>query len=63
MNSYPDLTLLVATEYQREMIANADRFRVLSQARRARQGRRTGRRQAGVSAPAGTLAPCAPAAV
>jgi hypothetical protein len=62
MNTYPELTLLVTTEYQRELIAHAEQYRLLSQARRARRARRTGRRQAGVSASAGTLTPCAPAA-
>jgi hypothetical protein len=63
MYSYPEMTLLVATEYQRELMADAERYRLLSQARRARRARRAAREPAGVSAPAGTLAPCAPAAV
>jgi hypothetical protein len=62
MNSYPELTLLVATKYQRELVAHADEYRMLSQARRARRSRRAARRAAGMSATAGTLAPCAPAA-
>lgn len=63
MNSYPELTLLLANEHQRELVEHAEQYRLLSQARRARRARRASRRQAGVSAPAGTLAPCAPAAV
>lgn len=63
MNTYAEMTLLVATEYQRELIAQAEQHRLLTQARRARRARRAQRRQAGMSAPAGTLAPCAPAAV
>jgi hypothetical protein len=62
MYSYPEMTLLVATEYQRERIAHAEQYRLLSRARRARRGRRGDRRQPEVSASAGTLAPCAPAA-
>ena len=60
MYSYAEMTLLVATEYQRELIAHADQYRLLQRARRAQ---RAGRRRAAESAPAGTLAPCAPAAV
>jgi hypothetical protein len=63
MYSYPELTLLVATEYQRALIADAEQHRLLSQVRRSRRARRASRRAAAVSAPAGNLAPCVPAAV
>lgn len=72
MYSSAEMTLLIATEYQRERIADAERYRVLTQARRARRGRRgrqdrqdrqDHRRRVEMSACAGSLAPCAPAAV
>jgi hypothetical protein len=60
MYSSPELTMLVATEYQRSRVADADRYRLLQ---RALRSRRAGRRTAKHEARAGTLAPCAPAAV
>lgn len=66
MYSSAEMTLLIATEYQRERIADAERYRVLTQARRARRGRQDRqdhRRRVEMSACAGSLAPCAPAAV
>ncbi|HEY8472991.1 MAG TPA: hypothetical protein VIL37_10210 [Natronosporangium sp.] len=62
MNGYPDLTLMLASEYQRELTATAEQYRLLRRARRARRAARLGRRRGGMSDPAGTLAPCAPAA-
>jgi hypothetical protein len=57
MYGNPDLVMLVATEYQRTRIAEADRFRLLARARRARRaGRDGGRRRASHEARAGTLA-------
>jgi hypothetical protein len=60
MYSSPELTMLVATEYQRSLVADADQYRLLARARRLR---RAGRRTARHEARAGTLAPCAPAVV
>lgn len=63
MYSSPELTMLVATEYQRSRVAEADRFRLLARARRSERGSRRGRRPASHEARAGTLTTCAPAAV
>jgi hypothetical protein len=60
MYSSPELTMLVATEYQRSRVAEADQYRLLARVRRAR---RASRRTASHEARAGTLASCAPAAV
>jgi hypothetical protein len=58
MYSSPELTMLVATEYHRTRVAEAEQYRLLARARRVR---RAHRRTAGHEARAGTLAACAPA--
>lgn len=55
MYGNPEMTMLVATEYQRSRVAEADRFRLLARARRSRRGRNSGR-PASHEARAGTLA-------
>lgn len=60
MLNHPDLLLSLARDRQRELVAEADRARLLSVARAARRGRKMPavRRRAG-----GTLAACDPSAV
>jgi hypothetical protein len=68
---YPDLLLIVANDRRRELIADADRRRLLSLAREARRERTDAAKAARVSQshgrhlvargqPAGTLAACGP---
>jgi hypothetical protein len=60
MFTNPDLLLALANDHHRELVAEADRERLLSIARLARRARKAttvrGR-------PAGTLRPCEPSAV
>jgi hypothetical protein len=53
----PDLMLAVAHDRNRELIADADRYRLLTLARRARRARKA---PAVRGEPAGTLALCEP---
>lgn len=62
MFSSPELTMLVATEYQRARVAEADKYRLLSLARRNRRSNRASQQATNHEARAGTLAACAPAA-
>jgi hypothetical protein len=62
MFTHPELFLLLAHDTASALRAEADRQRLLTAARRARQARRGHRRRAAASAPASTLAPCAPTA-
>jgi hypothetical protein len=68
---YPDFLLIVAKDRQRELIAEADRRRLLSLARRARRERAeaayaprgsqsSGKARVARGQPAGTLAACGP---
>jgi hypothetical protein len=73
---YPDLLMVVAKDRHRELIADADRRRLLSLARRARRERteaanaarvaqgvsaaRDGKHRVARGQPAGTLAACGP---
>jgi hypothetical protein len=57
MSMYPDLLLDLAKDRQRELIAEADRTRLLSIARRASRARKA---PAVRGQPAGTLASCEP---
>jgi hypothetical protein len=59
---HPDLLLVLANDRHRELVAEADRGRLLSIAREARRARRA-RKSPGVRGrPTGTLAPCEPSA-
>ena len=60
MNS--DLLLAQAHDHQRELIAEADRARLLTVARVARRARRAGKAAAVRGQPTGTLASCEPSA-
>ncbi|MEV6597786.1 hypothetical protein AB0M36_13055 [Actinoplanes sp. NPDC051346] len=60
MLTHPDLLLALANHRHRELIAEADRWRLLDSARRARRARKT---PAVRGRPAGTLASCEPSAV
>ena len=60
MMIHQELLLDLAKDRQRELIAEADRARVLSIARRARRARKA---RAARGQPAGTLASCEPSAV
>jgi hypothetical protein len=62
MLMHPDLLLDLAKDRRRELIAEADRGRLLTIARRARQARRAGKAQAVRGQPTGTLASCDPSA-
>lgn len=56
----PDMLLAQAHQRQRELIVEADRYRLLALAKRARRARRArgARRAAAVSVPAVTVEPC-----
>jgi hypothetical protein len=56
---HPDLMLTLANDRHRELIAEADRQRLLTSARRARRARKA---QAVRGQPTGTLASCEPIA-
>jgi hypothetical protein len=56
---HPDLLLILANDHHRQLIAEADRRRVLTSARAARRARRT---PAVRGQPTGTLASCEPSA-
>jgi hypothetical protein len=61
----PETMLVLAQERQRELIAEADQYRVLRAARRVRRARGAHRAEivaAAPARPAGTLAPCEPRA-
>jgi hypothetical protein len=60
MLMHPEMLLVMANDHHRELIAEADRSRLLSRARRARQDRRTTAVRAQST---GTLASCEPSAV
>ena len=57
MLMHPDLMLILANDRQRELIAEADRERLLTIARTARRARKTA---AARGRPTGTLASCEP---
>jgi hypothetical protein len=59
MLMHPDLMLVLANERHRELIAEADRARLLAGARQARRARKA---SAPRRAPTGTLASCEPSA-
>jgi hypothetical protein len=56
---HPDLLMVLTNEHQRELIADADRGRLLTTARRARRSRRAGKAPVR-GQPTGTLASCEP---
>jgi hypothetical protein len=60
MMIHRDLMMDLANEHRRDLIADADRARVLSMAREARRSRKS---RAARGQPAGTLATCGPSAV
>lgn len=61
MTMHPSLLLALANDRHRELIAEADRGRLLAVARAARVGRRARRARAARGQPAGSLASCEPA--
>lgn len=60
MLTHPDLALSMADDRRRELVAEADRERLLSVARRARRARRARPGALVRGQPAGTLASCEP---
>jgi hypothetical protein len=62
MMMYPDMLLAHAKDRQRELIAEADRERLLTIALRARRARRARKPTAVRGQPTGTLASCEPSA-
>ena len=60
MLNHPDLMLNLAHDRHRELVAEADRERLLSLARLARRARKA---RSARGRPAGTLASCEPSAV
>jgi hypothetical protein len=60
MLMHPDLVLAMAHDRHRELVAEADRERLLSVARRARRGRHARKAAPVRGQPAGTLASCEP---
>ena len=62
MLMHPDLMLALANDRQRELIAEADRERLLTIARAAREARRARKAPAVRGQPTGTLASCEPSA-
>jgi len=60
MLMHADLMLNLANERHRELVAEAEKRRVLGSARKARKARKA---RAVRGRPAGTLAPCEPSAV
>ena len=60
MLMHSDLMLNFANERQREMIAEAERSRLLTRAREARRGRKARKVVRGQPAGAGTLSSCDP---
>jgi hypothetical protein len=63
MLMHPDIMLPLAHERHRELVAEAERSRLLAMARAARWGRTARKAPAVRGRPAGTLAPCEPSAV
>ena len=59
---HPDVLLDLAYDRRRELIAEADRSRLLTIARVARRSRRAGKAPAVRGQPTGTLASCDPSA-
>jgi hypothetical protein len=62
MLMHPDTMLVLANDHRRELIAEADRERLLTSARRARRVRRARKALAVRGQPTGTLASCEPSA-
>ena len=59
---HPDVLLDLAYDRQRELIAEADRSRLLTIAREARRSRRAGKAPAVRGQPTGSLRSCEPSA-
>jgi hypothetical protein len=63
MLMHPDMLLVLANDRHREVIAEADRRRLLTSARLTRRARRAARQASVVRGqPTGTLASCEPSA-
>jgi hypothetical protein len=62
MLMHPDLMLALANDRHRELIAEADRGRLLTSARLTRRARRASKASAVRGQPTGTLASCEPSA-
>jgi hypothetical protein len=60
---HPDMLLVLANDRHRELIAEADRRRLLSSARVTRRARRARKASAVRGQPTSTLASCEPSAV
>lgn len=58
MFTHPEMIMDLANERHRELIAEADRYRLINSARENRHSRRDRKNQKEVSDPAGTLAEC-----
>lgn len=57
---HPDTVMALANEHRRELIAEADRYRLLASALRIRREQDRERKAAARARPAGTLAACGP---
>ncbi|MEV6851784.1 hypothetical protein [Actinoplanes sp. NPDC051411] len=62
MNMHPVMLMMLANQRQRELIAEADRHRLLSSAREARRARKGRKARAVRGQPTGNLASCDPSA-
>jgi hypothetical protein len=60
---HPELLLVLENDHHRELIAEADKGRLLISARLTRQARRAAKATAVRGQPTGTLASCEPSAV
>jgi hypothetical protein len=63
MLTHPDMMLTLVNNRHRELIAEADRHRLLIGARAAREGRRARKSAVVRGQPTGSLASCEPSAV
>ncbi|MFG1604953.1 hypothetical protein [Actinoplanes sp. NPDC049265] len=62
MMTHPDLMLTLAGDRHRDLVDEADRWRLLARARDARRARRPGRVTTAQRRPTGNLASCEPSA-
>jgi hypothetical protein len=62
MNMHPVMLMMLANQRHRELVSEADRYRLLASAREARQGRKARKARAVRGRPAGTLTSCEPSA-
>jgi hypothetical protein len=62
MLMHPDLMMTLVNDRHRELVAEADRMRLLNSGRAARRARRASKAPAVRGRPTGTLASCEPSA-